>query len=640
MTALAGFVAFDGRDPLAPCRRMLKAQALYGRSPADWSDGVAALGRQLFATLPEDRFDRGPVVGAGGRLVLVADTRIDNRAELEDSLGLSRPTAVTLSDAALLLHAFERWEDEEEVMRRVVGDLAFALWDAARRRLLLGRDYIGSRPLHFHRGLGFLAFSTMAKGLHALPEVPYGLNREAARDAVALIPPKGGGTLFEGVERVQPGCLVAVTPGGIEARRWWRPDVEPLRLASAGDYQEAMREALDRATLARLRGAEGSVGAHLSAGLDSAAVAATAARLMRPSGGRVVGFTAVPREGYDGPFVANTIGDEGPLAAATAAMHPNIEHVLVRTPGRSPFEQLDRYFHLYERPLLNLCNGVWITAIDEEAKRRGLTIMLTGAMGNMSHSYNGMEHLPELLGQGRLLRLARTALALRRHGVRAGTIAAQIVGPYLPNRAWQAIHRLRGAGAALSDYSLARGDDAVLSERLADDGLDASRRRQRDPVATRLWALARVDPGTIHKGQLASSGIDQRDPTADRRLMEFCLRVPMEQYLRGGRPRALAREGLADRLPAAVLDEPLKGLQASDWHENLAAGRDALREEAERLARSDDVAAVIDTERLLRLVDDWPQDGWASKKVVGAYRLALLRGVSTGHFIRRVTGSN
>jgi asparagine synthase (glutamine-hydrolysing) len=114
----------------------------------------------------------------------------------------------------------------------------------------------------------------------------------------------------------------------------------------------------------------------------------------------------------------------------------------------------------------------------------------------------------------------------------------------------------------------------------------------------------------------------------------------MAQYLRGGRARALAREGLADRLPAAVLDEPLKGLQASDWHETLTADRDRLREEAERLARSPDAAALVDTDRLLRLIDDWPEDGWASKRVVQTYRLALLRGVSAGHFIRRVTGAN
>jgi asparagine synthase (glutamine-hydrolysing) len=152
--------------------------------------------------------------------------------------------------------------------------------------------------------------------------------------------------------------------------------------------------------------------------------------------------------------------------------------------------------------------------------------------------------------------------------------------------------------------------------------------------------LARTDPGTMNKGILAGWGLDMRDPTADRRLMEFCLRVPAEQYLLGGTPRALARRGLADRLPAAVLNEPLKGLQASDWHEGLTAARPALAEAVEALARSPAAASALDLERLRRLLADWPEGGWADKQVVQHYRLALLRGVAAGHFIRKVTGSN
>jgi asparagine synthase (glutamine-hydrolysing) len=640
MSALAGYLALDGRDPLAPCRRMLKAQAMYGRGAADWTDGVAALGRQLFPTLPEDRFDKGPALGGGGRLALAADVRIDNRGEIEAALGIGRDAAAGMSDTFLLLAAFERWE-VEEALARAVGDFAFALWDAEAGRLTLGRDYAGQRPLHFHRGDGFFAIASMPKGLHALPEVPYALDRDAAAAWIALMPPEGRRTLFEGIERVEPGTILTASRGGsVETRRWWRPNLEPLRLPSAAEYQAAMRERLDQATAAQLRGAGEAVGAHLSAGLDSAAVAATAARLLAPAGGRVVAFTAVPRPGYDGPFVANTIGDEGPLAALTAAMHANIEHVPVSTEGRSPLDTLDLHFHAHEGPLLNLCNGTWGAAIDEAAKARGLTVMLTGSMGNMSLSYAGMEHLPELLARGRLLRLGRTALGLWRGGMRAGTIAAQTLGPFLPRPLWRGIARLRGGGAGLAAYTLSRADEAALAARAAALGVDLAYRPRRDATGTRLWVLGRVDRGTYGKGQLAAYGIDHRDPTADRRLMEFCLRVPMEQYLRGGRARALAREGLADRLPAAVLDEKLKGLQASDWHEGLTADRERLREEAERLASSGDAAGIVDTDRLLRLIDEWPEGGWASKRVVQTYRLALLRGVSAGHFIRRVTGSN
>jgi asparagine synthase (glutamine-hydrolysing) len=639
VTALAGFWSLDGRDPLGPVRRMLKAQALYGQSDADWNDGVMALGRRLHPMLPEDRFDRGPAIAAGGRLALVADVRLDNRGEIETALGLGGEAARRTSDTALLLAALERWE--ESALDRLVGDFAFALWDGEKRRLLLGRDYAGQRPLHYHRAAGLVAFASMPKGLHALPEIPYRLNEAAALGFLALMPESGPATLFEGVERVEPGQIVAITPGGLTARKYWQPRLDPIRLPSPGDYQAAMRERLDAAVAACLRGAGDRVAAHLSAGLDSSAVAATAARLLSPSGGRVVAYTAVPREGYDGPFVANTLGDEGALAAATAAMHPNIDHVLVRTAGRTPLDRLDRQFLLYERPVLNLCNATWADAINDDARSRGLSVLLTGQMGNMSFSYAGMEHLPDLLARGRLFRLARTALALFRGGTRAGTIAAQTIGPFLPRPLWRAIGRLRGGGKGLADYSLVRAEEAELQAQAGRRGLDLSYRPRRDPVGTRLWVFARTDPGTLNKGILAGWGLDMRDPTADRRLMEFCLRVPAEQYLSGGTPRALARQGLADRLPEAVLSERLKGLQASDWHEGLSAAREALAEQVESLARSPAAAAAVDVDRLRRLVADWPEGNrWADKEVVQQYRLALLRGVAAGHFIRKVTGSN
>jgi hypothetical protein len=144
-------------------------------------------------------------------------------------------------------------------------------------------------------------------------------------------------------------------------------------------------------------------------------VAATAARLLAPSGGKVVAFTAVPREGYDLPGLKDRIGDEGPLAALTAAMHPNVEHVMIRSGQGSPLDALDRSFFLFERPILNICNNVWVSSINDEVRRRGLTVLLSGQLGNMSVSYNGGELLAELVGAGQWIQGDR--LARGTHGV-------------------------------------------------------------------------------------------------------------------------------------------------------------------------------------------------------------------------------
>ncbi len=642
MTAIAGFWSLDHRpDAAAQCERMLKSQQIYGpQAPAMASDGAIALGQRLFGITPEDRRRQRVAAGAGGATLLVADARLDNREELCEALGIGAAEGRALSDPAIILHALERWD--ESAVERLQGDFAFAFWDSRRQRLLLARDFMGQHPLHYARRDGFFAFASMPKGLHALPEIPAAPDREAVASFLALVPEDGSETFFRGIEKVRTGEIVTVTRDRLNATRWWRPPLKPLGLKRPDDYAEALREHFDRAVAARLRGADSAVAAHLSGGLDSSTVAATAARLMAAGGGRVTAFTSVPREGYDSSEVRNAFADEGPYAAEVAAMYPNMDHVLVRN-GGSPFADLDRYFFVYERPVLNLCNSVWMHRIMDVARERGLRVLLSGARGNTSFSYDGMPLLTQLLSSGRLTRLARESWALVRNGTRVGTVAAQALGPFVPVPLWRTIARLRGKGRKLTDYTAIRSDAVQalrIAERSAERGLDPSYRPRRDPLETRLWSLRRVDSGNYNKGHLAGWGIDVRDPTADRRLVEFCLAVPPDQYLRQGVRRALARTAFADRLPASIVNETRKGYQAPDWHEGLTAAREELTGELGRIEACDVAATTLDSTRMRSLVEAMPTDGWHKPGVTEKYRLALLRGVSAGHFIRKAAGSN
>src|SRR3569623_291509 len=190
MTALAGRWNFAARPDDGACARMLRALAIYGPHASDWcaEEGVA-MGRALFRTLPEDRYDSQPMAGGGGRWLMVADVRIDKREELVAALGTSAAAARTMADGALLLAAWERWE--EGALDRLAGDFAFALWDREKRRLVLARDALGARPLYYHRGRNFIAFATMAKGLHALPEIPVAPDEERVLEELALLPAAG-----------------------------------------------------------------------------------------------------------------------------------------------------------------------------------------------------------------------------------------------------------------------------------------------------------------------------------------------------------------------------------------------------------------------------------------------------------------
>jgi asparagine synthase (glutamine-hydrolysing) len=268
-------------------------------------------------------------------------------------------------------------------------------------------------------------------------------------------------------------------------------------------------------------------------------------------------------------------------------------------------------------------------------------VLLTGQVGNFTFSHTGFDLLADLLGGGRLIEFAKQARALRRRGTRIESIAANALWPFLPPRLWRLGNRLRGrrVGAGVGETSLLNPalNEAVAarsSERLA----QATAGRERG-VGVRLAALAGSEFGNFNKGALAGWGLDVRDPSGDRRLVELCLSIPSHVYMSDGIPRALARRVLADRLPPLVANETRKGLQGADWHEGLVAHWDDVRREAGRIAAAPVAVRLLDTGRMAALLESPTVRNWDSNEAQAHYRLALLRGISAGHFIRSAESS-
>jgi asparagine synthase (glutamine-hydrolysing) len=191
------------------------------------------MGRRLFRTLPEDIYDRQPLLSRDGRLVLVADVRLDNREELTAELNIASSDALKRCDAEVLLACLEHWG--EGAIDRLVGDFAFALWNASKQTLLLVRDFLGHRPLHYHCCDGFFAFASMPKGLHALPDVPRAPDEQMMAEFLTLIPQVGPRTFFRHIARVEPAHIVTVTRSGVSSRLYWQP--QPTARRSRTDRQ-------------------------------------------------------------------------------------------------------------------------------------------------------------------------------------------------------------------------------------------------------------------------------------------------------------------------------------------------------------------------------------------------------------------
>ncbi|HEY0113082.1 MAG TPA: asparagine synthase-related protein [Allosphingosinicella sp.] len=632
MTALAGFWSIQGRsDPSARCRAMIEAQARYGIRQSAGSLEDLAVAVRLHPLLPEDGFDAQPLIGGGGRFALVADLRLDNRSQLAAALRLDPAQVAALADSALLLLALERWG--EAALERVQGDFAFAFYDALERQLLLARDPLGQRPLFWHRGEGFVAFSSMPCGIHASGMVERRPAETSLIRHLAGLPRIGPESFFEGIERVEPGHFVTVTADRTTRRRYWRPQRRELRLKRFDGYVEAFRSELDSAVAKRLRGAGDLVAAHLSGGWDSNAVAATAARLTAATGGRVLAFTHAPRGGAGPATPRNRFADESGLAAETARLYPNMDHVIMGSPGRSPLANLDLYAALFERPVFNLCNHVWLSQIRMAASAAGARVLLTGEIGNWTISAAPNTLLADFLREGHWLAWSREARAMLRDGrARLRGVAASSFGPWIPDFLWSRLERFSsGVDGSIADPLHPRLREWVEAER--ESAPAGFTKRSSTYFEQAEAAIMEMDWGEYRKGILGCWGIDKRDPTADPQLIDFCLSLPLDMLLKDGTRRPLARAALADRVAPEVLAERRKGYQSADWHEGLTADVAGVSRLVEALAANEMASRLIDVERLRALVCNWPDSGWEHPRIMGAYRLALLKGLTVGHFI-------
>ena len=618
---------------------MLSAFSRWGDGPPrQESMGRASFACRMMPLLPEDAFDRQPYVCGGGRYLLVGDVRLTERESFIREIGLDA-SAAGMSDLRVVAAAIDRWG--ESAIGRLYGPFALALWDSVEQSLVLARDPMGQRPLFYAATADGVAFASMPEGLLALASLPRAIDKASL---LKLLNASGSfsGSAFREVGRVPPGHLVKLTDGNAEITRYWKPDLTPLAPQDHDQLVRDLRERLNTAVEAALRGAGNTVGAHLSAGLDSSAVASTAAIAMAGRGGRVVALTVVPRGAYDPGLSPDVITDEGPLAAQTASMHANMDHVLVAGTG-DVVDVCERYALTFGEPLRNPFALLGEEAVAAEAKARGFRVILTGDAGNGTISYHGMAVLPELLSQGRLLAWIRAINAQRSRGkTRWRGALWNSLAPWLPHWLWRRGRKAAGRLPIDASRYTALHRRWISSEGTVDllgrHHDEQSLHSPKTGVDARLCLLS-GDTGLYSKGLLVRWGIDYRDPTADRRLVEYTLRIPTEQFSFGGEPRALARHLLADRAPQAVLSETRRGYQGADWLDLLTKVKPRLSAEIDRIEAMDMTNDLIDVPRLRHLIEAWPAQD-TSDEVMAEYRYALLDAVSAAHFIRKVTGSN
>jgi len=636
MSALCVSVALNGRPQGAyALNDVLAALEPHGRAGSTMfhreSGQVTITAGALWSHSDNARWARDAAMNDVAVQVF-GDVAVFNRSQLIAALG-----GTSLStDLELVASAYQRWG--RDFPHHVYGDFALAVIDTNREAVMVVRDHVGHVPLVIHASADRIALASNALALTGLEGVGHALDSERIAEVLALAyhTPR---TFVKGVQWVEPGTALWIDARGCEQWRWWNPERDLVTdLGSLDAHAEALRAALDEAVAGSLR-TSGHLGATVSGGLDSTSVLATAAKAA--STRSITSWTARPPVGWRGPDNPWRDPDEFPLVAELAAMYPNIDARSYFVDGRRLFDHHHNLWELGSGPLRNPCNTQWMFGIKEEAAASGVTLLLTGAQGNIAFSADGPRWLWELArrGRARALRHEVGAWATAHGASRRRVVKTELLALMQP----QWLRQLRGSPTIDERSTDWQSATALLSAQW--DQLDLAQLLpgllETDDTGWTRTVFERLSQGGSQSdGQAAAHalwGVAQRDPTVDRRVLAVAMVQPEWWRRHRGIDRAVVRQAMADRLPDSIVNRTRRGAQLPDWFERLTEAREQIALEVDAMRDHPESRRFIDMERIDRLMATWPEPGSKeshSRDASRNYRLALSRAVHVSRYVR------
>jgi asparagine synthase (glutamine-hydrolysing) len=262
MCGICGFNWADG-----PLLERMKSAITHRGPDAHGSHVVegVSLGHRRLSIVDLSDSGRQPLSNEDGTVWITFNGEIYNHPELRRTLEQKGHVFRGNSDTESIVHGYEEWG--LDVVRRLTGMFAFAIWDAPRRRLVLARDRLGIKPLYYTLKDGRLRFASEIKALLADPSLPRAVNRQGLFDMIGYEFTPAPDTLFQGIHKLLPGCLLVLErDGSSQISRYWsleqkQVDATPEGLISL--MQEVCRDHMM---------SDVPVGSFLSGGIDSSTV--------------------------------------------------------------------------------------------------------------------------------------------------------------------------------------------------------------------------------------------------------------------------------------------------------------------------------------------------------------------------------
>jgi asparagine synthase (glutamine-hydrolysing) len=495
---------------------------------------------------------RQPLTNADKSIWLVCNGEIYNYKELRADLEARGHRFLTHSDCEVIIGLYVEYGDR--LVDHLRGMFAFGLWDARKRRLLIGRDHLGQKPLYYAQTARGFAFASEIKALLAFDPALRELSLAALDQYLGLrliAPPL---SMFRGIHKLPPAHLLVLEAGSSPViSRFWSLSYQPKLEGSDEQLLDELEGQIDESLRLHLV-SDVPVGALLSGGLDSSLLVAM---LVKRIGVKdLATFTVgLPHQRFD----------EAPHARAVARMFGTNHHERTLSPSLVALLP-DLIYHLDEpSDPLSLC-----TYHVAELASRSVKVVIGGDGGDYGNLYAN--------------HYARVPAALRRH----------VFGPALaliPEAGWyksvghqlrwlQRLSFLSGSDRYAASLSYFYFDATMRSALFTGDALsqlrgihaeDAIRApydaATGDPLDHMLAADSQVrlpdHPVMITDRMSMSHGLEARSPFMDHRLAQFAARLPSSMKIRGRSLRWAQRKLAARYLPREILDRPKQGFSSA-----------------------------------------------------------------------------
>ncbi|HEU4686137.1 MAG TPA: asparagine synthase (glutamine-hydrolyzing) [Nitrospira sp.] len=555
MCAIAGIVKFDRHERAERSRLEAMGSVQRHRGPDGfglWLQGPAGLAHRRLAIV-DLAGGHQPMANEDESLWIVFNGEIYNHRELRPELERAGHRYRTNSDTETILHLYE--EHGTDCLHRLQGMFAFALWDAARSRLLLARDRLGIKPLYYARTGRELLFASEIKGILASGAVKASFNAAVLPEFLASRYVSGPETFYRGVHKLLPGHLLEWSPeDGFLVRRYWHPPLE------TSDDGASLSEQAGR-LLAGLKDAVSShlmsdvpLGLFLSGGLDSSGLAALMAPMMRePVKTFAVGFAE--RQ-------ANELHYARIAARAAGAEH----HEVLLSP-HDFMRALPRLVWHEDEPIA-FASSVPLYFVSRLASEH-VKVVLTGeGADELFLGYDYRYRVTALNDRiGRLYWKAvpssmrrRIAGSLSRLPLALQRVASRSALAYEPGPRGLFFENFSVFPETLQRSLLL--DPAALGGDPHAEGLAYWEEHR----GTLLERMSYADVGThlvellMKQDQMSmAASLESRVPYLDHRLVEQAMTIPGDQRMRRWQTKVILREALRDLVPTEILTRPKMG---------------------------------------------------------------------------------